>query len=162
MVQRHRKDVKSYNINRKIRNACMTEYKNIIFQSKSELRFYKMLESSGLKFSYEPEKIVLWEGFKPVNIKVYCPHRIRKGVYGKTLELNESKFISITYTPDFLVEKGKYRIYFDIKGMVNDIYPLKKKMFLKILNSRTDYFYMFFEPHSVKQMEQALQIILEL
>lgn len=149
--------------NRRILGARRVEYEGIKFQSLLEFSCFKRLEISGLSFRYEPERIVLWEGIKCQNINFYAPKKIHQGKYGKDLELQTRALLNMSYTPDFLVEKENYRIYFDVKGKENDVYPLKKKMFLKVLELKDDGFiYMFFEPHNVKQMNQAIKIIQEL
>lgn len=151
------------NDNKKIKGATSTEYKNIRFKSALECSCYKKLEDSGLDFSYESEKITLWDGVKLQNTIVYAPKKIRAGKYGKFLELQTRALLSTTYTPDFIVTKGDYKIYFDVKGKENDTYPIKKKMFLRTLEERSDGMkYMFFEPHNVRQMLQATEIIKEL
>lgn len=151
------------NDNKKIKGATSTEYKNIRFKSVLECSCYKKLEDSGLDFSYESEKITLWDGVKLQNTIVYAPKKIRAGKYGKFLELQTRALLSTTYTPDFIVTKGDYKIYFDVKGKENDTYPIKKKMFLRTLEERSDGMkYMFFEPHNVRQMLQATEIIKEL
>lgn len=149
--------------NKKILGATKIEYKEIEFKSKLELGCYKKLENSGLEFAYEPERIVIWNGLKLNNVKVFTPKKEGKGRYGKEITLNNRALLDITYTPDFKVVKGSYIIYFDVKGKENDTYPLKKKIFLKVLENRRDnYKYLFMEPHSIKQMVQAINIIQQL
>lgn len=151
------------NINKKIRGARTIEYKDVKFKSLLECSCYKKLESSGLDFSYESEKITLWKGIKPQNISIYSPKKIKLGKYGRDLELQSRALLDITYTPDFVVTKNNYKIYFDVKGKENDTYPIKKKMFLKILEERNDgKQYLFFEPHNIRQMLQAINIITKL
>lgn len=147
-------------LNKKIKGAKIVEYKNIKFRSKLELACYKKLEESGLEFSYETEKFILNKSFKPENIIIYVPKKLGVGKYDKNLELSNKTILSITYTPDFIVVKDNYKIYFDVKGKENDTYPIKKKIFLKLLEEKNDDInYIFFEPHSVKQMLQAIEII---
>lgn len=149
--------------NKRIIGATSTEYDGIKFKSMLECSCYKKLKNAGFDFTYEGEKIILWEGLKLNNISLYAPKKDRSGKYGKSLMLQTRALLNTTYTPDFIVIKGNYKIYFDVKGKENDIYPIKKKMFLKILEKRTDGInYMFFEPHSVRQMLQAIEIIKEL
>lgn len=146
--------------NRRVRGATSSEYGGIKFKSLLECSCYKKLEISGLDFSYEGEKVILWEGTKLRNIKVYTPKKIGTGRYSKVLEEQSRALLNITYTPDFIVTKKDYKIYFDVKGKENDIYPIKKKMFLKTLEERQDGIkYIFFEPHSIKQMLQAIEFI---
>lgn len=149
--------------NKKIKGAVTVCYKGIKFKSKLEESCYKKLETAGLNFSYESEKITLWDGVKLQNTLVYAPKKVRAGKYGSTLELQTRALLSTTYTPDFIVNKNNYRIYFDVKGKENDTYPIKKKMFLKTLEERNDDIkYIFFEPHNVRQMLQAIDIIKKL
>ena len=140
-------------MNKKIRGTKSIVYNNIRFKSTLECNCYKKLEEAGLNPSYESEKIVLMEGFRP-SIKLISPN--------KTKELVEctKKILNITYTPDFVVTKGNYKIYFDAKGIANDTYPIKKKLFLKHLENRADGVnYIFIEPHSIKQILQAIDYI---
>lgn len=147
-------------INKKIKGALQTEYDNIKFKSRLECSCYKKLKEANFNFSYESEKITLWEGLKLQSTQVYSPKKIRAGKYDKTLEPQTRALLNITYTPDFIIIKDDYKIYFDVKGKENDTYPLKKKMFLKHLEERNDnYHYLFFEPHNVKQILQAIEII---
>lgn len=146
--------------NKKILGATVTFYDNKRFLSSLECSCYKKLQASGLDFSHENEKIVLWEGSKLHKTLVYAPKKISNGKYGQFLELSTRALLNMTYTPDFVVTKNNYKIYFDVKGKENDTYPIKKKMFLKTLESRDDGInYIFFEPHNVRQMLQALEII---
>ena len=146
--------------NKKIKGAVEVSYNGIKFKSLLEVACYKKLEAAGFDFSYEGEKITLWEGVKLQKVLVYAPKKLRAGKCSKTLELQTRALLSTTYTPDFVVTKGNYKIYFDVKGKENDTYPIKKKMFLKNLEERDDGIqYLFFEPHNVKQMLQAIDII---
>ena len=146
--------------NKKIKGAVEVSYNGIKFKSLLEVACYKKLEAAGFDFSYESERITLWEGVKLQNVLVYAPKKLRAGKCGKTIELQTRALLSTTYTPDFVVTKGNYKIYFDVKGKENDTYPIKKKMFLKNLEERDDGIqYLFFEPHNVKQMLQAIDII---
>jgi hypothetical protein len=150
-------------VNKKIKGAVATEFDGIKFRSRLECSCYKKLKDSGLKFYHEPERIALWKGIKLENTQVMAPKKIKVGKFEKTLSPQVRALRDITYTPDFLVEKGNHRIYFDAKGKENDTYPLKKKMFLKMLESRDDGFiYSFYEPHSVKQMVESIELIQKL
>lgn len=146
--------------NRRVIGAKEHIYNNIKFKSGLEVSCYKKLELSGLDFSYESERVILWEGIKLHKTQVYAPKKIGNGRYSRELTLQTRALLNTTYTPDFIVVKNNYYIYFDVKGQPNDLYPLKKKLFLKVLEERiTNHQYIFFEPHSVKQMQQAIDII---
>lgn len=148
--------------NKKIRGASQVTFDGITFKSKLELSCYKKLKESGLKFAYEPEKFILWNGFKPT-FPIYAPKKLGNGKYGRLLELKSRSLLDITYTPDFIVYKDDYIIYFDVKGKENDTYPIKKKMFLYLLQNDSilddGRKFMFFEPHSVYQMVEAINKI---
>lgn len=145
--------------NRRIRNTRVTEYKGIKFKSLLECSCYKKLELANLQFSYESERVLLWNGAKIKNVLVYAPSK-RNFKYSQTLNNQTRALLNITYTPDFVIVKDNYKIYFDVKGKENDVYPIKKKMFIKVLAERNDGFkYIFFEPHNVRQILQAIDII---
>lgn len=148
------------NTNKKIIGATSVEYAGIKFKSRLECSCFKKLESSGLRFSYEGERIILWKGLKLNNVTLYSPKKLKAGKYNKILEKQTRALLNITYTPDFIVWKNDYIIYFDVKGKENDTYPIKKKMFLKYLEERNNgNKYIFIEPHSVRQMLQAIDFI---
>lgn len=143
--------------NQKVKNATPSTYNSIQFRSLLEVACYKKLQESGLNFTYESQKLVIWEGFKLSKVKYFCPK-------GNNLSENTTKLISITFLPDFIVRYKNYIIIFDVKGKANDVYPLKKKLLLKKLeelsNDDSDNsIYIFMEPHSVKQMVQAISYI---
>lgn len=140
--------------NKKILGATTLIYNNIKFKSKLEMSCYKKLQDSNLDFKYESEKFILLDGYYP-NIKVLAPNKIGLGKYSKLMTIQNKKIRSITYTPDFIIKKNEYTIYIDVKGKENDTYPLKKKLFLKLINK--DSYNIFIEPHSIKQMEEAIK-----
>lgn len=141
--------------NKRIKGAHSVEFDNIKFKSALECSCYKKLKESGLEFYYESERLVIWEGLKLQKTKLYIPNKIHR-----VLEEYNKKLLNITYTPDFIVIKDNYKIYFDVKGKENDVYPIKRKMFLKYLEEKQDnWIYIFFEPHNVRQMIQAIDYI---
>ena len=116
----------------------------------------------------------LWEGFSPVTPyydkesdrqrekrleegKETCP--------SKMLIRKTGKIIGIRYTPDFHFKYNNLDVWIEAKGIENDVFYIKKKMFLKYLDDR---FYrtgeraVYFEVYTKKQLLQALQIIREL
>lgn len=146
--------------NKKIKNTRSTTYDGINFKSQLEKSCYRKIKEHGLEAKYEPERIVLWDGIKLGKVKQYAPRRIKPGKYEKDIKPQTRALLDITYTPDFKIKKGKHIIYIDVKGKENDVYPIKKKMFLKHLEERDDgYDYHFFEPHSVRQMLQTINTI---
>ena len=144
-------------MNRRIRNASPKEYNGIVFKSASEVMVYKTLTSLGFEVEYEPTKYTIWQGFKPT-VPFYRPSK------DGLLKLDNSKLMGITYTPDFIffAPDKKTVIVIEVKGFSNDVYPYKKKMFRRYLESvRKDMHQevVYFEIHNKKQLLQAVEII---
>lgn len=138
--------------NKKIKNASPLEYDGISFKSKLEKMIYQTLMENGFPVQYEPQKFIIWEGFEPT-VPFY-----NKDKRTRMLKLEKKKLISISYTPDFVFHHNGYLIIIEAKGMENDVFPLKKKMFRKWLESNAPKS-MFFEIYTKKQLLQAIDII---
>lgn len=138
--------------NRKIRNASPLEYDGIFFKSKLEKMTYQILRENGFPVKYEPKKFIIWEGFKP-NIPFY-----NKDKKTRLLKLDSKKIISISYTPDFVFPYNNHIIIIESKGLENEVFPLKKKIFRKWLenNCRNS---IYFEIYTKRQLLQAIDII---
>lgn len=143
--------------NKKIKNAKITEYDGIKFKSLLEVMVYKTLLQEGFEPFYEPSKYSIWKGFKPES-PFYKPDK------NGNLQLQTSKIIDITYTPDFVLQApdNKTVIIIECKGFQNDTSPIKEKMFrgylehiLKNMNQPT----MFFKIKTKKQCLEAIEII---
>lgn len=137
--------------NRKIRNATPLEYDGITFKSKLEVMIYKTLKEEGFPVKYEPEKISIWEGFKPT-VPFYDKDNV-----SRLLKLHMTKLLNITYTPDFMFTYNGYQVIVEAKGFVNDVFPIKLKLFRAWLEDHPKSIY--FEIHSKKQLLQAVDII---
>ena len=134
--------------NKKIKNATSVEYDGIKFKSKLELTIYKALKEKGLNPLYECNKFILQEGFRPSK-----PYYL-KGICPKTAS-GYAKIIQITYTPDFTVEYGDKILFIEAKGKQNDSYPIKRKLFLKYLESMSNSYFM--EVYSKKDLLESLK-----
>ena len=144
--------------NKKVKNAKPCFYNNIQFKSRLEMYCYKYFLNKGVKLQYEPIQYTIVDGFKP-NTKIYTPSN-RKGK--KVLKLNTSKIRPITYTPDFVLETPSTLVFIETKGRPNDVYPLKKKLFLRIIDTmpmKMKKQCWFFEPHNQSQIEETYNII---
>lgn len=141
-------------MNKKIKNATPLEYNGIKFKSKLEVMVYKTLKENNFDVFYEPHTFNLWYGFKP-KIPFYTPKN-------KVLINNDKKIIDIKYTPDFTFRYKDIDIYIEAKGMKNDTYYLKNKLFRGFLEEKyalSGEFSMYFEIYTKKQLLQAIQII---
>lgn len=138
--------------NKKIKNAKVTTYNGITFRSLLELNFYKTLESSGLKPDYEMITFILQDGFYPT-VPFY--NRVKRT---KELTLDKTKVREITYTPDFTIMKDGVLFIIEAKGIENDVFPVKKKLFRKFLEN-IDAECVFFEVRTKKELLQVIDII---
>ncbi len=146
--------------NKKIKNATKNEYNGVVFRSKLECDCYKLLSQLNLPFEYEQTTFELQPKLPEIKTLVYVPDKKNK-VRGATQLVGSSLTLRpITYTPDFIVYKGDAVFIIEAKGFQNDIYPVKKKLFLALLESyNDDKKYIFLEPHNLFQVKQVVQII---
>lgn len=140
-------------VNKKVRNATVIIYNNIRFKSKLEVSFYKILVQAGFEPKYEEKTYLLWEGYKPT-IPFYT-----KNKKTKLLKLDMTKLRDMTYTPDFTFNYNGRLIIIEAKGKENDTYPLKKKLFRKLLENHPEENPLFFEVFSQRQLQEAIKII---
>ena len=138
--------------NKKIKNATQNTVDGINFKSRLEAIIYKILKEKGFDPKYEPFKFTIWEGYRPT-----VPFYDRNSNTG-LLRCNKKKLISITYTPDFCFEYKNLFVIIEAKGMENDVFPIKKKLFRKYLESWKRPV-VYFEIYSKKQLLQAIEII---
>lgn len=141
--------------NRRILNAEPLEYNNIQFKSKLEVMVYSTLLQEGFEVKYEPYRFDIFTGFKPT-VPFY---EVSKKT--RLLENNSKKLINITYTPDFIIEIGDYTFIIEAKGLANDVFPIKKKLFRGWLESQ-DKQYVYFEVKNKRHVLQTSKIIREM
>lgn len=146
---------RSLHENKKIKNASPLEYDSIYFKSKLEKMIYQTLREQGFPVEYEPRKFVIWEGFRPT-VPFYDKDKATR-----MLKLESKKIIDITYTPDFVFKYNDFLVVIEAKGMENDRFYLKKKMFRKWLEDNHPKS-IYFEIYTKKQLLQAVDIIRDL
>jgi len=141
------------NSRKKVRNAKSKEVDGIKFRSLLEAHCYRQLRDAGIPANYEKKKYVLMEGFY-YGSKSYEDN-------GKTGYQDKQKYKvrDITYTPDFVDPQGRWVI--ECKGFANERFPLKWKMFKKLLMESPDP-PVLFVPRNQKQNIETIQKILEL
>ena len=141
------------NSRKKVRNAKSKEVDGIKFRSLLEAHCYRQLRDAGIPANYEKKKYVLLEGFHYGN-ESYEDN-------GKTGYQDKQKYKvrDITYTPDFVDPQGRWII--ECKGFANERFPLKWKMFKKLLMESPDP-PVLFVPRNQKQNIETIQKILEL
>jgi hypothetical protein len=124
----------------------------------------------GFNPEYEPKTFTLWPGFTPVTpfydkeTDTQKKKRDPKNKTPRLLTLKEANVIGIRYTPDFYFRYKDLDVYIEAKGIENDVYYLKKKLFRKyldtILETRKQKS-IYFEIYTKKQLLQAVDIIKE-
>ena len=116
-------------MNKRIKNAQPCTFNSISFKSILEKNCYIELRRANFIVEYEPIKFILFEG-----IKVDKPFiHYKKGI--ECIETNK-KLINMTWQPDFIVTNSKGNKYIvESKGKENDLFPLKLKMFRKLMES---------------------------
>lgn len=151
-------------VNKKIVGAKKTEFDGIRFDSRLELSCYKALKKADLDFKYNNLTFNLLSPFRLEGVHLYDSSNKRR-IYGEQLTKSGLKrqFIGIKYTPDFVRDvEGEPLIIIETKGFSNDVYPYKKKMFLKSLEKvykKTGREVYFFEPKNLKEINRSIEII---
>lgn len=156
--------------NKKIRNATQSSSKGITFKSQLEKSIYNTLLQQGFEPQYEPTTFTLWEGFTPItpfyDKETDKQNQKRAELLGKKvskiLVKKEGKAIGIRYKPDFYFKYNDLNVYIEAKGIENDVFYIKKKMFIKYLDDRyleSGEKSIYFEVYTKKQLLQAVEII---
>ena len=156
-------------LNKKIKNATPVISDNIKYRSKLECRCAQILKENNIPFEYEPKTFELISGFIPL-IPYYNEEtpkqrlkRLKSGskVVERSLIAKTSKIISLKYTPDIYVKYNNLDIWIEVKSIENDVFYIKKKLFIKLLGEeliKSGKKSMYFEIHSIKQLKQAIEI----
>lgn len=144
-------------VNKKIRNAAPTSLGNINFKSTIERTVYKTLIELGITPQYEGLTYTLSPSVRP-SVTPYYTRRVNRKTHLKELSLDMSPISSITYTPDFTFELNGIFVIIEVKGFVNDVFPVKRNLFRKYLESANTPT-MFFEIRSKKELMKAIEIV---
>lgn len=157
--------------NKKIRNAQRNEYDGIQFKSVFEKQVYICLKEAGFDVLYEPYTYTLIDSFIPKTLfydKETPKQRLKRIASGKSedkrtiLIPKTNKVSPIKYTPDFMVIYNGVTYHIEAKGIENDVYYLKKKLFRLYLDrefKKTGQESMFFEVYTKHQVNQVIDII---
>lgn len=138
--------------NKKIKNATQTTIGELVFKSKLEAVVYKTLTENGFAPKYESTKYIIWEGGKPT-----VPF-FNKDAKTGLLKRDTKVLLPITYTPDFEFEYDGILFIIEVKGLENEVFPIKKKLFRKYLETLTQPV-VYFEIYSKRQLLEAIEII---
>lgn len=145
-------------MNKKIKNATKTVASGIEFKSKLEGYCYRRLIENGFKPYYERYKIVIFPKKEIRHIAGLC-WSTPKGSFKTQMK----PLLPITYTPDFVFSVGKSIFIIETKGRPNDVYPYKRKIFLRWLEQKAqdnqDYKFYFFEPKNQNEIHEMISQI---
>ena len=132
--------------------AKKISHDGINFASGLEKYMYIALKKSNIKALYEGETFELQEAFNfPFESYERCGNG--KGAYKNR---GNKKILNIKYTPDFI---GKNFII-ETKGRANESFPLRWKMFKKLMSSnRLDPFTLY-KPQNHKECDETVRLIL--
>lgn len=130
----------------RIKNARESISQGIKFKSRLEAQAYLILTNEFDDVGYETTKFLLQEGYYPL-ASIYSPDK------RKNFRLHKEKIRDITYTVDFTVNYNGQTYYIETKGMVQEVYSIKKKLLFKDNNIK------FFEVHNKTQLLKAIEII---
>lgn len=152
-------------MNKKVINATVVKDGVITFKSKLEKSIFDTLSQHGFNPEYEPTTFVLIPSFV-TNTPFYDKEtdkqfKKRKESGDKTAKMLVKKnpnIQSIKYTPDFYFKYKNLNVYIEGKGRENDVFYIKKKLFLRLLDT-FDEPSIYFEVYTKKQLLQAIDII---
>ena len=132
--------------------AKKISHDGINFASGLEKYMYIALKKSNIKALYEGETFELQEAF---NFPFESYERCGNGK-GEYKNRGSKKILNIKYTPDFI---GKNFII-ETKGRANESFPLRWKMFKKLMaNNRLEPFTLY-KPQNHKECDETVRLIL--
>lgn len=140
--------------NKKILNATPTSFEGISFKSQTEKSVFRYLKNNGYDPQYESETFECWEGFTPT-VPFYNRRKVRKTHVFKN-HLDTNKVQGVTYTPDIIFVYKGIKVIIEVKGFENDVFPLKKKLFRKYLET-VGYPVVYAEIFTLKQLREFLE-----
>lgn len=151
--------------NKKIRNATGCNKGNLVFKSQLEKTFYNCLIEQGFNPQYEPTTYTLIEGFKSrtpfydkETDRQYKKRKESGDNSAKKLVEKSNSIQGIRYTPDFYFKYKDLNVYIEAKGIENDVFYIKKKLFRRYLDAQPEKS-IYFEIYTKKQLLQAVEII---
>ena len=128
-------------------------YDGITFASGLERYMYTALKKAKIKALYEGETFELLESFNfPFESYERCGNS--KGDYKNR---GNKKIFNIKYTPDF-VGKG---FIIETKGRANESFPLRWKMFKKLVAENKIEPFTLYKPQNQKECDKTVELILK-
>jgi len=126
----------------------------IKFASGLEKYMYQALKKAGITAIYEGQTFELVESFDfPFESYERCANG--KGAYKNR---GNKKILNMKYTPDF-VGKG---FIIECKGRANESFPLRWKIFKKLMAERRIGPFTLYKPQNQKECDETVKLILQL
>ena len=127
-------------------------YDGIKFASGLERYMYMALKKAKIKAKYEGQTFQLIPSFE---FDLECIERCANGK-GEYKNRGNKKILNIKYTPDFI---GKDFII-ETKGRANESFPLRWKLFKKLLTEKFDPSWTLYKPQNQKECDETIRLIL--
>ena len=128
-------------------------YDGIKFASGLERYMYMALKKAKIKAKYEGQTFQLIPSFE---FDLECIERCANGK-GEYKNRGNKKILNIKYTPDFI---GKDFII-ETKGRANESFPLRWKLFKKLITERRLGPLTLYKPQNQKECDETVRLILE-
>ena len=141
---------KNYKRKRGPVQAKKVTYNGINFASGLERYMYQALKKAKIKATYEGKTYEIVSGFNFINLSY---ERTANGK-GEFKQRGGKKILPIKYTPDFI---GKDFII-ECKGRANESFPLRWKMFKKIVK-RDHPYVIIYKPQNQKECDETIKLI---
>ena len=103
----------------------------------------------GITPKFESKTVTLLEGFRPSRTWYFDGEKELTKT-GKNKKLQDWE-----YTPDFVITMNGYTFYVEAKGNPNDLWPYKRKMFIKWLESQPNCY--FFEVKTIRGLVKSVE-----
>jgi hypothetical protein len=130
-------------------------FKGIEYKSTLERNMAMLLTSAKIPFEYEPTKFTVMEGFK-FPFKSYERQTNGKG---DMIDRGGKKIQGIHYTPDFIGDG----FIIETKGFANETFPMRWKMFKKLLvdDGYDPNTLVIYKPQKISECEEVVRLIKE-
>ena len=152
--------------NKKVIGATRNNSLGITFKSQLEKVLYRTLLELGFNPKYEPKTFIVWDGFKaitPFYDKETDTQRDKRDPKSSKILVEKSPIVQpIRYTPDLYFEYKGIDVWIEAKGIENDVFYIKKKLFRKYLDDKllsVGKRSLYFEVYTKKQLLQAIEIV---
>ena len=132
----------------------------ITFASGLEAYMWKAMKAAGIKAQYESEKFQLLDAF-------ILPNEVwerKANGKGELIQKMTSNIRGMRYTPDFIIKDpktDKILVIIETKGRANEAFPLRWKLFKKIMSEHYPDV-IIFKPQKQTECDRVVERILEI